>query len=106
MAEVRSKAENSNRPPQEVRVKYKAPMKGSAVSGMVLYVSIPYIDQEIPLGIVFRALDYVSDRHILQLILYGAEDRQMMDCLRPSLEESIIIQRQVRNRRPLGSARP
>lgn len=47
------------------------------VSGFVLSVSIPYIKQDIPMGIVFRALGFVADKDILERILYGFEDQQV-----------------------------
>jgi len=57
----------------------------STVSGQVLRATIPYIRQDIPIIIVFRALNIVPDREILQHICYDFADKEMMEKLRPSL---------------------
>jgi DNA-directed RNA polymerase II subunit RPB2 len=54
--------------------------------------TLPYIRSEIPIIIVFRALRYVADKDILEHICYHFEDTEMMELLRPSLEEAIIVQ--------------
>jgi DNA-directed RNA polymerase II subunit RPB2 len=43
---------------------------------------------------VFRALGFVADKDILQHICYDLSDTQMMELLRPSLEEAFAIQNQ------------
>jgi DNA-directed RNA polymerase II subunit RPB2 len=60
--------------------------------GGTLRVTIPYIRQDIPIIIVFRALGFVADRDILEHIVYTFDDVAMMDLLRPSLEEAFVIQ--------------
>jgi hypothetical protein len=50
-----------------------------------------YMRQDIPLFIVFRALGFVSDKNILEHILYDFRDQEMMDMLRPSLEEAFPV---------------
>ena len=40
---------------------------------------LPYIKQEIPIFIVFRALGFVSDRDILEHIVYNFDDPEMME---------------------------
>ena len=42
--------------------------------------------------IVFRALGYVLDRAILELICYYFSDKQMLGLLRPSLDKARFIQ--------------
>ena len=59
-----------------------------------LRVSMPYMRQDIPLFIVFRALGFVSDKNILEHILYDFRDQEMIDMLRPSLEEAFPVQDQ------------
>lgn len=95
VAEIRSVAEGSNRPSATLTVKkLSSAGKGSAISGPVLRASIPYVRSDIPIMIVFRALGFVSDREILEHICYDFEDQQMMEQLRPSLEEAYWIQDQ------------
>ena len=68
--------------------------KGRSTMGQVMRVTIPYIKQEIPVVIVFRALGFVSDRDILEHIIYDFEDQEMMELLKPSLDEAIVVQEQ------------
>ena len=51
--------------------------KGSI--GQRIIATIPYIRQEIPIMIVFRALGFVSDRDILEHIIYNFDDQEMME---------------------------
>jgi len=60
--------------------------------GGTLRVTIPYIRQDLPVIVVFRALGFVADRDILEHICYNFGDVAMMDLLRPSLEEAFVIQ--------------
>ncbi|KAL0407370.1 UNVERIFIED_CONTAM: DNA-directed RNA polymerase II subunit RPB2 [Sesamum latifolium] len=63
-------------------------------SGQYIRATLPYIRTEIPIIIVFRALGFVADKDILEHICYNFEDTQMMELLRPSLEEAFVIQNQ------------
>jgi len=92
-AEIRSRQEGSSKPVSTLVVRYiPAGGKGSGVSGPVLRANIPYIKQEVPIMIVFRALGFLSDKEILDHICYDFEDSEMMELLRPSLEEAYWIQ--------------
>ena len=55
-------------------------MKKSAM-GQRIVVTLPYIRQEIPIMIVFRALGFVSDRDILEHIIYDFSDIEMMEAV-------------------------
>jgi DNA-directed RNA polymerase II subunit RPB2 len=55
-------------------------------------VTLPYIKADIPIVIVFRALGILSDKDILQHIVYDFEDNQMLEMLRPCIEEAFEIQ--------------
>ncbi|CAN8275378.1 unnamed protein product [Cochlearia groenlandica] len=79
VGEVRSMAEKQNRPPSTM---------------FYIRCTLPYIRTEIPIIIVFRALGFVADKDILEHICYDFADTQMMDLLRPSLEEAFVIQNQ------------
>lgn len=67
VAEIRSQAESSNKPPQLLQVFLKSKNKGIKQSvtnkfGQSLYVTIPLLKESIPLVILFRALGCVSDK--------------------------------------------
>nr|XP_043625222.1 DNA-directed RNA polymerase II subunit RPB2-like [Erigeron canadensis] len=95
VAEVRSMAESQNRPPSTmfVRMLARTSAKGGS-SGQYIRATLPYIRTEIPIVIVFRALGFVADKDILEHICYDFADTQMMELLRPSLEEAFVIQNQ------------
>ncbi|KAB2637370.1 DNA-directed RNA polymerase II subunit RPB2 [Pyrus ussuriensis x Pyrus communis] len=95
VAEVRSMAESQNRPPSTmfVRMLARTSSKGGS-SGQYIKATLPYIKGEIPIIIVFRALGFVADKDILEHICYDFSDTQMMELLRPSLEEAFVIQNQ------------
>jgi len=50
---------------------------------------LPYIKQEIPVMIVFRALGFVADRDILDHIIYDFNDPEMMEMVRLCLGSEI-----------------
>ncbi|KAK4486930.1 hypothetical protein RD792_006241 [Penstemon davidsonii] len=95
VAEVRSIAESQNKPPSGmfVRMLSRSGAKGGS-SGQYIRATLPYIRTEIPIIIVFRALGFVADKDILEHICYDFRDTQMMELLRPSLEEAFVIQSQ------------
>uniref|UniRef100_A0A453LQL6 DNA-directed RNA polymerase subunit beta n=1 Tax=Aegilops tauschii subsp. strangulata TaxID=200361 RepID=A0A453LQL6_AEGTS len=95
VGEVRSMAENQNRPASSmfVRMLSRAGAKGGS-SGQYIRATLPYIRADIPIIIVFRALGFVADKDILEHICYDFSDTQMMELLRPSLEEAFVIQNQ------------
>ena len=83
-AEIRSYIENSTRPVSSLWVSQLA--RGGAGSkkgamGQCIVVTLPYIRQEIPIMIVFRALGFVSDRDILEHIIYDFQDMEMMEAV-------------------------
>ena len=53
-------------------------MKKSAIGQRIIAI-LPYIKQEIPIMIVFRALGFVADRDILEHIIYDFDDPEMME---------------------------
>ncbi|XP_018417703.1 PREDICTED: DNA-directed RNA polymerase II subunit RPB2 [Nanorana parkeri] len=81
-AECRSCLENSSRPTSSIWVSMLARggqgAKKSAI-GQRIVATLPYIKQEVPIIIVFRALGFVSDRDILEHIIYDFEDPEMME---------------------------
>ncbi|MCD7469894.1 DNA-dependent RNA polymerase II [Datura stramonium] len=106
VAEVRSIAEGQNKAPSGMFVRMLARSNSKGDSGQYIRATLPYIRAEIPIIVVFRALGFVADKDILAHICYDFADIQMMELLRPSLEEAFVIQnQQVRQRdSPKGNA--
>ena len=49
---------------------------------------LPYVRQEIPIMIVFRALGFVADRDILEHVIYDFNDQEMMEMVRSHFPRS------------------
>ena len=81
-AEIRSYIENSSRPVSSLWVSLLSRggsgARKSAI-GQRIVATLPYIRQEIPIMVVFRALGFVSDRDILEHIIYDFDDQEMME---------------------------
>nr|BAJ78725.1 RNA polymerase II second largest subunit [Stichotrema asahinai] len=95
--EIRSCLEHSSRPTSTLWVNMLA--RGGQVGkrnsvGQRIIAILPYIKQEIPIMVVFRALGFVADRDILEHIIYDFEDPEMMEMVKPSLDEAFVIQEQ------------
>uniref|UniRef100_H2Y4J0 DNA-directed RNA polymerase subunit beta n=1 Tax=Ciona savignyi TaxID=51511 RepID=H2Y4J0_CIOSA len=93
-SEIRSSLENSSRPTSSMWVNMLARGGQKSAIGQRITAIIPYIRQEIPIIIVFRALGFVSDRDILEHIIYDFDDPEMMEMVKPSLDEAFVIQEQ------------
>ena len=66
-------------------VAYFQGVRKSAIGQRIVSI-LPYIKQEIPIIIVFRALGFVSDRDILEHIIYDFDDPEMMEMVRKKLK--------------------
>ena len=64
----------------------------SAIGQRIIAI-LPYIKQEIPVIIVFRALGFVSDRDILEHIIYDFDDPEMMEMVCYLLQHLCLIRR-------------
>ena len=102
VAEIRSQAENSNKPPQlfTIQMKSKQAKAGGEVAhgsklDQCITVTINMIKENIPLVVLFRALNCLSDKHILSRICFDCpDDTEMKEALRPSLELAKMIDSQ------------
>ena len=56
--------------------------------------TIPMIREDIPVAILLRALNCISDKQIQDLIIYDESDPNMTEMLRASLEEATTIRTQ------------
>lgn len=84
-AEIRSCLEHTSRPTSTLWVNMLArggqSIKKSVIGQRIIAI-LPYIKQEVPIMIVFRALGFVADRDILEHIIYDFEDQEMMEMVK------------------------
>jgi len=92
-AEVRSVVEQSSRTPSSLVVRMLS--RGDQSSGQCMRVQLPYIRKEIPILVLFKAMGFVADKEILEHIVYEFNDTEMMELLRPSIDEAVPIQDQL-----------
>ncbi|KAK0865402.1 DNA-dependent RNA polymerase II [Friedmanniomyces endolithicus] len=90
VAEIRSAIEKGSRLISTMQVKLYERTTGGNL-GRTVKVSLPYVKTDIPLVVVFRALGIVSDQDILMHIC-RREDTQMLEMLKPCIEEATAIQ--------------
>lgn len=74
-------------------------VKKSAI-GQRIVSTLPYIRQEVPIIIVFRALGFVSDRDILEHIIYDFDDPEMMEMVGVVLSGPLVRARRAPPARP------
>lgn len=65
---------------------------GAKKGAGTIKVTMPNVREDIPIGVLFRALGLISDREILQFICYDLTDNRMLELLRPSIEEAAPVQ--------------
>lgn len=94
LAEIRSVIDKGNRIMSQCTVKLYR--RGDGPDGTKLdcpiKVQLPYVKEDIPLTIVFRALDVVSDMDIIERICFDQKDKEMIDKLMGSIQEGQVIQ--------------
>ncbi|KAK9466550.1 hypothetical protein V1512DRAFT_262892 [Lipomyces arxii] len=90
LAEIRSAIEKGSRLISSMQIKLYA--KGDKNTGSTIKATLPYIRNDIPIVIVFRALGVVPDGDILEHICYDQTDWQMLEMLKPCIEEAFVIQ--------------
>jgi len=92
VAELRSSKESAIgfRPTATLNIKLLSP--GTKKGAECIRVAIPLVREDIPVGIMFRALGLTTDKDIIQHICYDLQDIRMLELLRPSIEESFPVQ--------------
>ncbi len=93
VAEIRSALEKGSRLISALSVMLTT--KGDAAKGSygpTVLSTLPFTKGELPVAIIFRALGIVSDEDILNHICYDRNDSQMLEMLRPCIEEAFCIQ--------------
>ena len=73
-------------------VRYHSRKDDKKSFGSSIKVTLPYVKEEIPVAVAFRALGIVSDEDILSHICYDRRDTQMMEMLKPCIEEAFVVQ--------------
>ena len=71
--------------------------KEETYGGNVIRVRLRRMKQDIPLVIIFRALNFISDKSIVELIIYNTSaqsNNNIMDLIKASIEEGKPIQTQ------------
>ena len=94
LAEIRSVVDKGNRMMSQCTAKLYRQVDGPDQVKIPnpIRVQLPYVKADIPLVVVFRALDIVSDADILEKICFDQSDKEMMDMLMGSLQEGQPIQ--------------
>ena len=91
--EIRSQGERGSKVASTLFIKrmaLKSEERGG--SGQPIRTSLPYIKTDIPIIVVFRALGIVADHEILEHICYSFDDYEMLDMLKPCIDEAFVIQ--------------
>ncbi|SNX86154.1 probable DNA-dependent RNA polymerase II RPB140 (RPB2) [Melanopsichium pennsylvanicum] len=91
LAEIRSAVEKGGKTISTMQVKLFSRNKEKTASNTIR-ATLPYIRNDIPIVIVFRALGIVPDREVLQHICYDFNDTPMLEMLKPCIEEAFVIQ--------------
>jgi DNA-directed RNA polymerase II subunit RPB2 len=92
-AEIRSALEKGSRLISSLMMKLYG--KGDSARGgfgQTIQTTLPFVKADLPVAIVFRALGVVSDEDILNHICYDRNDSQMLEMLRPCIEEAFCVQ--------------
>lgn len=91
VAEIRLALERGLRLISSMQIKLYG-REGLLLTNKTIKATLPYIKEDIPIVIVFRALGVVPDGDILEHICYDANDWQMLEMLKPCVEEGFVIQ--------------
>ncbi|KAH7909794.1 DNA-directed RNA polymerase II, subunit 2 [Hygrophoropsis aurantiaca] len=91
LAEIRSAVEKGGKTISQFQVKMFHRNQERSL-GNVMKATIPYIRVDIPIWVVFRALGVISDRDILEHICYDMQDAQMLEMLKPCIDDGFVIQ--------------
>ncbi|KAK7555632.1 hypothetical protein IWX49DRAFT_53285 [Phyllosticta citricarpa] len=93
IAEIRSAVEKGSRLLSSMTLKLseKAQMQKEGM-GNTLYGTLPYVKSDVPVVLIFRALGVVSDEDVINHICFDKNDTEMLEAIKPSIEEAVLIQ--------------
>lgn len=94
LAEIRSAVEKGGKTVSTMQVKIfrQSSAEKGGTTGQAIRTSLPYIRNDIPIVVVFRALGIINDQEILDHICYDRGDAEMFEMVKPCLEEAFPIQ--------------
>ena len=94
LAEIRSAVEKGGKTVSTMQVKIfrQTSAEKGGTTGQPIRTSLPYIRNDIPIVVVFRALGIINDQEILDHICYDRGDAEMFEMVKPCLEEAFPIQ--------------
>jgi RNA polymerase beta subunit/RNA polymerase Rpb2, domain 2/Intein splicing domain/RNA polymerase Rpb2, domain 3 len=87
-AEIRSMAENGKK--TTIMIRWVVNRKW----GKVLRVSLPFIKQDVPIGVLFCALGFTDETEIMNFIMLGKEDGHLQQLLSASFHEARRVRTQ------------
>ncbi|OAF68973.1 hypothetical protein A3Q56_03288 [Intoshia linei] len=100
-AEIRSHIENSTRSSTTFQLNLTPKVKktGKNINNLTaigerILCSMPFINADIPIIVLFRALGFVSDRDIMEHMIYDFGDQELVEMCKPSFDEAFVIQDQ------------
>ena len=94
VCETRSHIASGARPTSTMQLQMHRSGGKLSIDGHQISGTLPYIRKSVPVVIIFRALGFISDKDVIEHIVYDFRDVDMMERFRPSLEESSPIQNQ------------
>uniref|UniRef100_A0A7S2F9I8 DNA-directed RNA polymerase subunit beta n=1 Tax=Octactis speculum TaxID=3111310 RepID=A0A7S2F9I8_9STRA len=96
VVECRSHPEHGARPTSTIYMQmYRKSLRTSAAGiGKQIRTTLPYIRQDVPVVVVFRALGFVADKEVVERIVYDFSDTEMMQQIKPSMDEASVVQDQ------------
>lgn len=94
LAEIRSAVEKGGKTVSTMQVKIfrQSNMDKGGTTGQAIRTTLPYIRNDVPIVVVFRALGIINDQEILDHIVYDRNDSEMFELIKPCLEEAFPIQ--------------
>ncbi|CAB4492228.1 DNA-directed RNA polymerase II subunit RPB2 [Rhizophagus irregularis] len=91
-AEIKSAIEKGSKLISSLMIKLLAKTAEKGATGQSIQATMPYIKKDVPVVIAFRALGAVSDQDFLQYVCYDHSDTQMLEALKPCIEEAFAVQ--------------
>lgn len=91
ICEVRSSLQEGGAANSGFSVKMLSVFGGKSFCKGQILCTLPYIRVEVPLIIVLRALGFVADKDILEIIVYDFRDTAMLNLMKVSLEDAAPV---------------
>lgn len=92
LCEVKSVVEGSMNKPRTLQIMMPYKNRGPEGGYENLVCRVAQMDEIIPLFVLFRALDMISDRDILRTVVPDLKDTAMLDLLRGSIEDASSLE--------------